>query len=92
MPSPKPWELQIDSDVVKELRRVPKEFGDRILHAIHQLPSDPYAGDIQKMKGEENVWRRRIGSYRFFYKLLPDQAIILVFHVERRTSTTYKDK
>ena len=34
---------------------------------IKDLAIDPYTSDIQKMKGERNVWRRRIGSYRLFY-------------------------
>ena len=89
MPSPKPWVLQIDADVLKEMERIPKDFAKRILSAIRRLPFDPYAGDIQKMQGKENVWRRRIGPYRFFYRLLPTESIILVFHLERRTSTTY---
>ena len=89
MPSPGPWTLQIDPDVLKILERIPKDYTTRILQAIQRLPSDPYAGDIQKMKGEDKVWRRRIGSYRFLYKLFPAERIILVFHLERRTSTTY---
>ena len=89
MPSPGLWVLQIDSDVLKNLERIPKDTARRILQSIKTLPVDPYAGDIQKMHGQENVWRRRIGSYRFFYKLYPSEKIILVFHLERRTSTTY---
>jgi len=41
------------------------------------------------MKGEENVWRRRIGAYRIFYKIRVSEKIILVFKLERRTSKTY---
>ncbi|MBI2024454.1 type II toxin-antitoxin system RelE/ParE family toxin [Candidatus Giovannonibacteria bacterium] len=53
------------------------------------MPMDPFFGDIQKMKGEKNTWRRRIGSYRLFYKIYSDKKIILVFRLERRTSKTY---
>ena len=56
---------------------------------IRLLPYDPYFGDIKKMKGEENTWRRRTGAYRIFYKLRIAEKIILVFRVERRTSKTY---
>ena len=89
MPSPDPWALQIDSSVLKALERIPKDLSKKILDAVRMLPLNPHAGDIQKMKGQENVWRRRVGSYRFFYKLFPAERIILVFHVESRTSTTY---
>jgi len=89
MPSPTPWVLQIDPDVLKTMQRLPKRDAARLAAAIKELPQNPYFGDVQKMKGEEATWRRRVGSYRFFYKLLPDTKVILVFHLERRTSTTY---
>ena len=71
MPSPEPWVLRIDPDVLRKLEQIPKRDAKRILQAVRGLPLNPYYGDIQKMKGQENVWRRRIGSYRFFYKLFP---------------------
>ena len=89
MPPPKPWVLQIEPDVVKAMARIPKDVAKRIFDEMHRLPTDPFAGDVQKLKGRENVWRRRIGSYRIFYKLFTKERVILVFHVERRTSTTY---
>jgi len=89
MLSPKPWVLRIDPDVLRAVRRLPKQDARRIASAIQLLPSNPFLGDIQKMKGQENVWRRGVGFYRIFYKLLDREKIILVFHLERRTSTTY---
>ena len=86
---PSPWILRIDPGVLQKLELIPKGDARRILRAIHGLALNPYYGDIQKMKGQQDTWRRRVGSYRIFYKLLPGERILLVFHVERRTSTTY---
>ena len=83
------WVLQIDPSVSKILKKIPQNFTKRIVAAIEALPQDPFAGDIQKMRDEKNVWRRRIGDYRIFYELLAQENIIHVFHVERRTTTTY---
>lgn len=85
----KNWDLQIDPGVFKVLRKIPKRDAEAILKVINLLPVDPYFGDIQKMKDEQNAWRRRIGAYRIFYKIKILEKIILVFHLERRTSTTY---
>ena len=68
---------------------MPRFDAEAILKVIKLLPVDPYFGDIQKMKGEENSWRRRVGSYRIFYKLKIEAEIILVFRSDRRTSKTY---
>lgn len=83
------WVLQIDPQTTKNLRKIPQIYARRIVDVIERLPVDPYAGDIQKMKGEKNVWRRRVGEYRIFYEIVPSKSILNVFHVERRTSTTY---
>lgn len=89
MNSPKNWNLQVDPAVAKTLERIPRRNAERILEAIKFLQFNPYVGDIQKMKDEESVWRRRIGSYRLFYKIKTPEKVILVFHIERRTSKTY---
>lgn len=85
----KNWDLQIDPGVYKALKRIPQCDADAILVVIRILPVNPYFGDIQKMKGEKNSWRRRVGSYRLFYKIKTEEKIILVYHLERRTSKTY---
>ncbi len=83
------WVLQIDPSVPKGLKRIPQKDKERILQIIKSLGEDPYFGDIQKISGEENVWRRRIGSYRIFYEIYPREKSVYVFHIERRTTTTY---
>jgi len=87
--SNKNWVLQIDPEVLKTLKKFPQKDSKRITTVIESLPTNPYAGDIQKMKGEANVWRRRVSSYRVFYEILPEENIIHVYHVERRTTQTY---
>lgn len=85
----KNWDLQIDPSILKTLKRIPKHDAKGVLEIIRLLPVNPYFGDIQKMKGEENTWRRRIGSYRIFYKIKVSEKVILVFDFDRRTSKTY---
>ncbi len=48
-----------------------------------------YAGDVRKMQGEEDVWRRRVGPYRIFYEVLSEEKLIHVYEVARRASITY---
>ncbi|MBI2338711.1 type II toxin-antitoxin system RelE/ParE family toxin [Candidatus Daviesbacteria bacterium] len=83
------WILQIDPAVSKTLKKIPQNYTRRIIAVIETLPQDPFAGDIQKMAGKKNVWRRRVGEYRIFFELLTGEKIIHVFHAERRTTATY---
>lgn len=89
MSSKKSWDLEIDPQLFKELKRIPKDYSEQILGVVRVLPNDPFAGDIQKMKGEKDTWRRRVGAYRIFYEVFVEEKSIRVFHVERRTSKTY---
>ncbi len=83
------WVLEVDPAVHKKLARIPRNYGERVTMVIGLLPVNPYFGDIEKLKGEDNAWRRRVGPYRVFYKVIISMKKILVFKVERRTSSTY---
>lgn len=83
------WILIINPSVKKQLKRIPKSDAERIVFIIQELAANPYAGDIEKMEGEEDSWRRRIGSYRIFYEINAAKEIIHVFDLKRRTSSTY---
>jgi mRNA-degrading endonuclease RelE of RelBE toxin-antitoxin system len=83
------WVLKIDPEVYKDLSKFPKDYAKKISEIIEKLPYNPYLGDIEKIKGEKHLWRRRIGSYRIFYELYPDKNLIHILWVERRTSKTY---
>ncbi|MBI2640324.1 MAG: type II toxin-antitoxin system RelE/ParE family toxin [Candidatus Sungbacteria bacterium] len=89
MNSSKSWDLQVDPDVFKILQKMPRHDAEVILEVIRLLPINPHFGDIQKMKGEDNTWRRRLGSYRIFFRIKIAEKVVLVFHLERRTSKTY---
>ncbi len=83
------WELKVDDVVFKALKKIPTKNREALLSTIKLLVTNPYYGDLQKMRGEENSWRRRVGSYRIFYKIQTEEKIILVFKLKRRTSNTY---
>lgn len=89
MPWSRSWDLEIDPSVFKVLKRMPRHDAEVILQVIRLLPANPHFGDIQKMKGAENAWRRRVGSYRLFYRMKTAEKVLLVFRLERRTSKTY---
>ena len=83
------WELKIKDRIYKELSEFPARDRKRILEIIERLPFNPYAGDVEKMKGEESAWRRRTGNYRIFYEIIIVEKLIYVYKIERRTSKTY---
>ena len=83
------WVLQVDSVIYKFLKKIPRHNAERLLAVVKELSVDPFSGDIKKMSGEDNVWRKRVGAYRIRYELIKEEKIIYVFQIERRTSKTY---
>lgn len=83
------WDLEVDKAVVKELARLPRPDARRLMAVIEDLINDPYCGDLEKLKGETHVWRRRVGAYRIFFEVFQSSRLVLVFRLERRSSKTY---
>ena len=83
------WHVEVDNSVAKTLKRIPQKDAERLQAVLDEFQSEPYAGDIIKLSGEENSWRRRIGSYRIFFELFPKERVILIQELQRRGSKTY---
>lgn len=89
MSSNENWHVAVDKQVGRTMSRFPKPDIKRLEEAIISFVQDPYQGDIEKIGGEENRWRRRVGSYRIFYRIYQELRTVLVAKVERRGSHTY---
>lgn len=83
------WHVEIDNSVAKILKHIPQKDAERLQAVLDDFQLDPYTGDIIKLSGEENSWRRRIGSYRIFFELFPKERIVLIQQLQRRGSKTY---
>lgn len=53
------------------------------------MASDPFKGDIKYLKSQKDRLRRRVGDWRIFFRLVPEQKLVLMSAIERRISTTY---
>jgi len=53
------------------------------------MADDPFAGDVLKLEGEGNLWRRRVGSYRIFFVVDAATRTVAISAISRRTSKTY---
>lgn len=83
------WQLYIANQARKSLLRLPKDSADRLLSALDEIGEDPYIGDIKKVKGEVDTWRRRVGRYRITYEVLVGDKTIKVTTIEMKSDNTY---
>ena len=84
------WEVRKARRVEKQLRKISVSYRSRLELVMKNFKSNPFEGDIEKIKGEEDLWRRRVGAYRILYEIFPKEKVVLVADVRRRTSATYK--
>lgn len=84
------WELLVAAQARKSLRRLPRNIVSRLLEVLDQISADPYAGDIRKIKGYDDTWRRRMGRYRITYSIFVVNRIISVTDIEIKTDNTYR--
>lgn len=83
------WRLQIAKSAQKSLANFPTKDQQRILAALELMGTNPFMGDIVRLKGEPKTWRRRVGNYRIFFDVDPIFRIVDIVEITRRTSTTY---
>ncbi len=61
------WTVVVAKAAQKQLARFPAKDQDKLAAALVAMEADPFLGDILKLEGESDRWRRRVGSYRIFF-------------------------
>ena len=84
------WQIKIAKRVLKQVKKIPKKDAQRLSIILQSMSENPYRGDLDNLKGEENTWRRRVGAYRIIYEIFPKQKMVFIEDIRRRTSTTYR--
>lgn len=67
----------------KELLRLNKSLGQRILKRISSLGDNPYGQNSQKLEGSDG-YRIRIGDYRVVYTIDKKNQTILIIKIGHR--------
>jgi hypothetical protein len=55
------WTVTIARPAQKQAARFPAKDQNRIAAAVRSMAGDPFGGDVLKLVGEGNRWRRRVG-------------------------------
>ena len=74
----------------KDLKGIPFEMAERIVARIEKLAHQPRPSGSLKLKGEEKLWRIRIGDYRVIYEI-DDTAKVVDITVIRHRKDVYRD-
>jgi mRNA-degrading endonuclease RelE of RelBE toxin-antitoxin system len=83
------WTVTVARPAQKSVAEFPVKYQDRIRAAVRAMADDPFSGDVIKLEGGGNRWRRRVGNYRIFLGVDAAARTVDVSAIARRTSTTY---
>lgn len=75
------YQIKIEKDAQKFLKKLPRPDETRVLKAIAKLPDE---GDRKQLKGHPEFFRLRVGNYRIIYTVDNGQLIVRVVDAGNR--------
>jgi len=84
------YEVIVPKPVQKQLDSLPEGVRDRIIKRVVALKENPRPRRCVKLKGYENEYRIRVGSYRVRYEIHDQESIVLLLHCKHRKDV-YRD-
>lgn len=63
------YDVLIEKNAIKEIKKFPVPDIQRIKEAIKKLPDFPARMDVKKLAGTRNIYRIRTGHYRILIEL-----------------------
>jgi mRNA interferase RelE/StbE len=84
------YHLYLSASAEKQFAKLSASLRRRMGEAFDGLRQNPRPRGCVKLKGEEVLWRIRVGDYRILYDIEDDKLIVLVVRVAHRKDV-YRD-
>ena len=78
------YRIQVDRQVERTLRRLPKDLLERMRTAILGLAAEPRPDGCKKLAGYANLYRIRLGDWRLVYAIEDDDLLVLILDISPR--------
>ena len=78
------YSIELAKSIAKTLERIPAKQQRAIVEAIDGLKHNPRPSGTKKLKGEDGVYRIRVGEYRILYEIEDKRLIIFILKVGGR--------
>ena len=66
------------------------EFKKHVIKRFECLQDNPYEGDIKKAQGKKNIYRGRIGDYKYYFRIFPESKSIEIVIFDHRRNIKKK--
>ena len=79
------YKVKIKNSAQKEIGKLrDKEFRNKVISIINGLYINPIPDEAKKIKGSNNIYRIRQGTYRVVYQIYKNELLIMIIRVRHR--------
>ena len=77
-------EILLSKNAIKFLKKQEQNVRNRMQTALIGLLEIPPRGDLKKLKGMENTYRLRVGTYRIVYTIDYQKEVVQILAIDNR--------
>lgn len=74
------YKISYNKKVKKFIEKQSRDRRLKIYDAINKLPN----GDVKRMQSKQELYRLRVGEFRFIYEIIHDETIISIIDADNR--------
>lgn len=75
---------------MRDLEALEQKDRRRVVAKIETLATDQRPAGVEKIRGEEDLWRVRVGNFRILYEIRDAVLLVLIVRVRNRRDV-YRD-
>lgn len=78
------FRIEVSATAERQIRKLRRNDQIRVLRAIRDLADEPYPPGSRKLRGFEDAYRIRVGTYRVLYSVQAARVLIIILKVGHR--------
>ena len=78
------YTIEVAPTAERQIKALPKSIRTQIGRRIDKLAADPRPYGVEKIAGEDNLYRVRSGDYRILYEINDQELLVLVVKIGDR--------
>ena len=78
------YNIEVSSTAEKQLRKLSQKDQINVLKRIQELSREPRPNHSRKLRGQDNIYRVRVGNYRILYSIENRHLTIIILKVGHR--------
>jgi len=78
------YAIELAPAASRQFKKLAKEVQRRISQKIDSLQTNPRPHGVEKLEGEDSLYRVRVGDHRIIYQISDRKLIVLVVRIADR--------